>query len=350
MVMSEVSKDPPSPFLTVQSECDDILLPAVLPAPQQQSPASGCDGARSWHGTPSCSSQVPGHSFSSLANQRTHLQSIVSQQSLNFSVHPDSPFEFELGHSVAAASASAGGQHSKVQQAAVAAGHSDLAAQAALGQQQYLDAPAAAADNRRGSILRFLPLGGSWLRSTQSVPHSSHKRQAPQVQQLPQHEGEPSFKQIRSVLDKQDVAQDELLQQQLQPLQSRKLKCRVHKLLAWASVKATSASAASSPQVAPAQLGPYGSLTFTPGMSSQQPVPIPWQHQVFTEPSIQPSVQLINATPGPCCIINCIGRQSCACMTDAAWPLEKQVLYRATVHRCIISNMHGSVTLSCTVL
>lgn len=305
MVMSEVAKDPPSPFLTVQSACDGVLLPAVLPAAEQQSPSSQCDGARSWHGSPSCTSQaLPGHSFSNLANQRTHLQSIVSQQSLNFSITPDSPFEFENAlNSIAAASAVAGGQHAKGQQAAAAAaaaGHSDFAAQAARGQQPLgSDTLAAAADGRRSNILRFLPLNGGWLRSTQSVPHSSHKRQHPPAQQCPPQQQEPSFKQIRSVLDKQDVAQDELLQPHLQPIHSRKLKCRVHKLLAWASGKASSASATASPQV-PSQLGPYGSLTFMPGMSSQQqqPVPIPWQHQVFTEPSIQPSIQLINATPG----------------------------------------------------
>jgi hypothetical protein len=153
-------------------------------------------------------------------------------------------------------------------------------------------------------VLRLLPLGGGWLRTTQSLPQCSlpHKRQHAAQEEMPQQE--LSFKHIRSVLDKQDIGQDGSLQQQqqqLQPVLSKRLKARMHKLLAWASGRVQSASASSSPQVQSAPgIGPYGSLTFTPGASNQQQqqaVPVPWQHQVFTEQQ-QPPVQLITALPG----------------------------------------------------
>jgi hypothetical protein len=185
--------------------------------------------------------------------------------------------------------------------AAAAAGRSDLAAQASA--QHMRDAPAAPADSTKHKVLRLLPLGGGWLRATQSVPHCSlpHKRHHPAAQQVAQQQ-QLSFKQVHSVLDKPDVVHDALLQ----PVHGRKLKARVHKLLAWASGRTTSvsSSAAASPQVLSAPLGAYGSLTFVPGASGQQQqqqpqgVPIPWQHQVFTEPSVQPSVQLIHAVSG----------------------------------------------------
>lgn len=303
MVMSEVAKDPPSPFVTVQSACDGILLPTVTPPSEQQQTDSGSDGSKSWACAQPCGPQANGHSFSGLANQRTHLQSIVSQQSLNFSTPPDSPFEFEHAlNSIATASAVSNGQHSKLHQAAAAAGHHDFAAHPSA--QHMRDTPALP-DSSKHRVLRLLHLGGGWLRPTQSVPHCTllQKRQHPSAHQLGQQQ-ELSFKQIRSVLDKQDIAQDDLLHPELHPGQCRKLKTRVHKLLAWASgrVPSLSSSATASPQVHTAPLGGHGSLTFVPGFSSQQQqpqgVPIPWQHQVFSEPTVQPSVQLINATPG----------------------------------------------------
>jgi hypothetical protein len=302
MVMSEVSKDPPSPFLTVQSACDGILLPAVPPATEQR-PSTGSSGSKSWQcSQSSCRSTGDGGSFSSNAAQRGHLQSIVSQQSLNFGLPPDSPFEFEQAlHHIAAVSAAVDGQPSKLKNAAAAAGFGDLAVQSSP--QQVNDTPAPA-DVHKCSVLRFLPLGGSWLRTTQSLPQCSlpHKRQHAAAQEgLPQQE--LSFKHIRSALDKQEAGQDGSLQQQqqLQPVLSRRLKARMHKLLAWASGKGQSVSASSSPQVHSALpgIGPYGSLTFTPGAGNQQQqqaVPVPWQHQVFTEQ--QQSVQLITALPG----------------------------------------------------
>lgn len=301
MVMSEVSKDPPSPFLTVQSACDGILLPAVPPAAEQR-PSTGSAGSKSWQCSQSCSSTSNESSFSASAAQRGHLQSIVSQQSLNFGLPPDSPFEFEQAlHHIAAVSAAVDGQPSKLQSAAAAAGFGDLAVQTLP--QQVIDTPAPA-DVHKCSVLRLLPLGGGWLRTTQSLPQCSlpHKRQhATAHEEVPQQE--LSFKHIRSVLDKQDVGQDGSLQQQqqLQPVLSKKLKARMHKLLAWASGRVQSASASSSPQVQSVPgIGPYGSLTFTPGTGNQQhqqAVPVPWQHQVFTEQQQQP-VQLITALPG----------------------------------------------------
>lgn len=334
MVMSEVAKDPPSPFVTVQSAYDGNTFPAVPPPALEQHRNGGGDvapaGSRSSSWTQPGSNS--GHSFGGPGSARMHLQSIVSQQSLNFNTPPDSPLEVEHAlNSIAASSGAAGNgaAHGSSPGAAAAAGHADLAAVLASAQQQQQllrDTPAAPPgdSSKHHKVLRLL--GGSWLRQTQSVPHTCtlpHKgHQHPSTQQqdaaaMLQQQQELSFKHIHSVLDKQDVAQDDLLQSQLQPLGgSRKLKTRVHKLLAWASgrVPSLGSSTAASPQVHTAPLGGCGSLTFVPGASShhhhqqhqqqqqqQQGVPIPWQHQVFSndltvQPSVQPSVQRISST------------------------------------------------------
>jgi hypothetical protein len=327
MVMSEVSKDPPSPFVTVQSAYDGVSFPSVPPPAleQQQHQNGGAGAAAAGSSSSSSWSQQPAgangaHAIAGPGSARTHLQSIVSQQSLNFNTPPDSPLEFEHAlNSIAASSPAAAGNGAAHTSpgAAAAAGNADLAAVLASAQQQQLlrDTPAAppSDSSKHHKVLRLL--GGSWLRQTQSLPHCSlpHKagHQHPSAQQqqaaaMLHQQQELSFKQIHSVLDKQDVAQDDLLQSQLQPLGgSRKLKTRVHKLLAWASgrVPSLASSPAASPQVQTAPLGGCGSLTFVPGASShhhhqqqqqqQQPgVPIPWQHQVFSNDlSVQPSVQ-----------------------------------------------------------
>lgn len=293
MVLPEVSKDPPSPFLTVQSTCDGALLP-VPPPPEQPCPSPGSDSSsRSWHTAQSCSSQTNGQAVGAPATQRTHLQSIVSQQSLNFNIPPDSPFEFEQAlNSIAAASAVAESQNGKQHQAAAAAGHSDFTAQLSAhdpnGSQD--------AGSNRHKSLRFL--GGSWLRPTQSVPHCAiaQKRQHPSalsqtaMPQLSFGHGAP--------LDKAYSQEPQPAHQQ--HILGKKLKTRVHKLLAWASGRAPATPEAMSPQLMSAPLGHFGSLTFTPTgavshqQQQQQGVPVAWQHQVFTEPSMQ----LINTTPG----------------------------------------------------
>lgn len=388
MVLSEVSKDPPSPFLTVQSNCDGILLPAVPPAPaaeQQETTSlaavggsgdcninssSGGGGSKSWRSCQqSCGSHTNGHAPSaSHAGCRTHLQSIVSQQSLNFSVPPDSPFEFEAAlNSIAAASAVSdshqnGKQHA-LAAAAAADGQHDFAAQ------QYHGGGAAddSANDIHNKAPKGLPrlLGGGWLRATQSLPHCSvlHKRHHSAAGQQPLPLQELSFRHSSAALDKPHAAAGGPLElhhhPHLQHMVGKKLKTRVNKLLAWASGKNYAASEAGcspqfvgSPQLMSAPLGAYGSLTFAPGSSScsqqqqhlhhqhslqqqQQAVPVPWQHQVFTEPS----VQLINATPGALRdVLTCVPGQARIARTwlsgmsssdvsqaDQAGPLSKHV-------------------------
>lgn len=335
MVLSEVAKDPPSPFLTVQSSCDGLLPLAPPPALSQQQhlqqqPSPGVNGSTSSNSSWSCSSQGGNvHSFSSQNNRASHLQSIVSQQSLNFSVPPDSPFEFEAHlHSIAAASAASdGGQHTSKQQQqhAAAAGHNDLLAQQQRTNGTTLlqaeDSSSGGGGQQKNGVLRFLPLGQhGWLRATQSLPqcHLPSKRQHPSdshhSSSVTDQAQELSFKQIRHVLEKDTVAggpeeqqqHQDLQQLHLQPVLSRRIKTRVHKLLQWAK-SGKSASASNSPHIAPPTATPlaaHGSLTFAAAVNGQpqqqqQHVPVPWQHQVFTEqPSIQGHVQLINTTPG----------------------------------------------------
>lgn len=363
MVASEVARDPPSPFLTVQAGCEGVVLPAVTPPAAAASAActpfgSVCNGhSSSWQQQQEQSAQLQQkqaqqqapqakgspaavfrrRSAGGEALQRSNLQSIVSQQSLNFDVvPPDSPLEFELALSSIAAATGGPAEQAKHQQLVEAA----TAAAASSGYQngakaavnvpmgdRAADADALqAAGSWKPKGLRFLPLSQGWLRHSQSLPQCSScgrsggsgggahsKQQQQQLMHLP-----PSLHGHMQGIGNSPlggVAEQSVPlcnhHHHQQHLMGHKLKCKVHKLLSWASSGRQGQLAAASAAIANSHAGTpipvcRGGVVLvdaasvssslsqqtsqqTPHQQQQQqrhvPVPVPWQHQLFTEPS-----------------------------------------------------------------
>jgi hypothetical protein len=404
MVLPEVARDPPSPFLTVQADdCDGAVLPVVTPpvaaapavprtpptaamGPARTSPfaAGGDDGGggesnshgSSSNGITSSSSaggqwqqqhsqQLPryqapvgagaaagsaamtsssGAAMTAPLNSkrgvqpRSNLQSIVSQQSLDFTV-PDSPLEFELAAAAAAAGdggGSGGGGSGGVQQAAK---HKQLAEQqvqqqpaaaAGLGHGPASAAVAGAAadtgaqqdlqagDTWRPRGLRFLPLKQPRLRSCQSLPQQAPQHKQLAALQLGLGNGSATGSQPQMSYNSCSAlpgATNQQQQQQQHSALSRRLRSKVNKLLSWASSSGGSrqshpGAVPAAPRLSPSRLSAAGAVvveTAFVGSSSvqsqqqqqqqqqQQPWPVPWQQQLFADTS---PVQARHSLPG----------------------------------------------------
>jgi hypothetical protein len=360
MVLSEVARDPPSPFLTVQADCDSVVLPTVTPPvadvaavvaaaswsqPAPAGPFADCssgsssdavNGSRQQHQQqqqpapppPQLQRQYSSGSFSRRPDalaQRSNLQSIVSQQSLNLGAPPDSPLEFELALSSIAAAAGGPSEQAKHQQLLAAAaaaatgashgGEGGCSSSSTAGHRASNGASSSAqaqhGDAWRPKGLRFLPRNhGGWLRTSKSLPQ--HKRQPPSpLKGAP----EASASSASTLLPDHHAL-------------GRVLKVQVNKLLSWAANGSSSASssrqshpgALPNPSAArgasPARHSAGGAVLINAGGSvssiqsqQQQQWPVPWQHQLFSESPVAGSHSASgecgprHALPCSCCCI-----------------------------------------------